>query len=127
MKRLAAFALLLGAGCFFYRGPGRELIRGHLGDAAAAMLVYAVVGLAWRRSIVVRTLLAAGIVAAIELRQVLGHALPGLTGELFFGATFDPWDFLAYGLGLAAAVAWELRPRWRCATASPALRGGRSA
>jgi Protein of unknown function (DUF2809) len=156
VNRLAGFALLLGVACFFYPGPGRAIVRGHVGDAAAAMLVYAVVGGLWRRGAAwARLAVSAGIVSAIELRQVLGEAIAGLGGEILFGATFDPWDFVAYALGLVAALAWDRyaqaktaviwgrrarsvsakpsadavgrpKPRRRCARASPARPSGRS-
>jgi hypothetical protein len=59
MKRrfawLAVMALGLGVAVLLYRGPGRGVVRGHVGDVAATMLVYALLGLggcawAWLRT-----------------------------------------------------------------------------
>lgn len=103
---LGLAALALGLAVLVYRGPGRAVIRGHVGDVAATMLVYALLGAAssWRmRS---RALVTLGIATAIELVQVVWHAR-SLAGELLIGGTFDAWDFVAYVLGILVALAWE--------------------
>lgn len=103
---LALVALVLGGATLLYRGPGRELIRGHAGDVAATMLVYAVLGLCWRARPAVRALATFAIAGAIELGQTLWSG-DGLAGELVVGATFDAYDFVAYAIGIAIAVAWD--------------------
>jgi hypothetical protein len=119
MKRrflwLAAAALALGAAVLVYRGPGRGVIRGHVGDAAATMLVYAVLGLIWRARPAVRAVAALAIAAAVELGQTVWRG-EGTLGELTIGGTFDGWDFVAYAIGVAVAVAWETRDAWDAAT-----------
>ena len=112
MKRrflwLAAAALALGLAVLLYRGPGRGVIRGHVGDVAATMLVYAVLGLIWRARPAVRAVATLAIAAAVELGQTVWHG-KGLAAELTVGSTFDGWDFVAYAIGVVVAVAWELR------------------
>ena len=109
---LGAVALALG-GCSFGYGftrlPMRWLVRGHVGDVAAAAFVYALVGLVVRAPIAVRAGIVVAIVVVVELGQGYGHARPGTAGELVLGAHFDPWDFAAYALGLAAAIVCERR------------------
>jgi hypothetical protein len=107
MLMLGAVAVAIGTFAFFYRGPGRTQIRGHLGDVGASMLVYALLGLIWRAGIGWRTLVAAGIALSLELRQACGDTPRGLAGEILVGAFFDPWDLVAYALGLGLAVLWE--------------------
>jgi hypothetical protein len=112
MKRrlvwLAAAAIGIGVAVMLYRGPGRGVIRGHVGDGAATMLVYAVLGLIWRARLAMRAAAALAIAAAIELGQTVWHG-EGLAGEIVVGGTFDGWDFVAYVVGVVVAVAWE---RW---------------
>lgn len=103
---LGVAALVLGAAVLVYRGPGRAIVRGHVGDVAATMLVYALLGLVWRARIAVRASVTFAVAAAIELGQTWWHAR-SLAGELIAGTTFDPWDFVAYALGVAVAVRYE--------------------
>lgn len=108
---LAVFAIALGAFAWFYTGPGRPLVRGHIGDVAAAMLVYAALGLVWRRRPAARAALAFAIAAALELGQSLWQ-VSSLAGELTLGDTFDPIDFCAYAAGVAIGVAYERATRY---------------
>lgn len=118
---MGATAIAIGAVVLLYRGPARELVRGHVGDVAATLLVFALLGLAWRARPAIRAAVTFGIAAAIELGQTVWSAR-SLAGELVLGNTFDPYDLLAYALGVGIALAWELR----CAHASPrALAGPR--
>jgi Protein of unknown function (DUF2809) len=105
---LAATALLIGVAVVLYRGPGRGVIRGHVGDVAATMLVYAVLGALWRARPAVRAVATFAIAAAIECGQTLWRG-EGLVAEMTVGSTFDGWDFVAYAIGVAVGVAWELR------------------
>ena len=105
---LALVAVAIGAVTLVYRGPGRELVRGHLGDVAATMLVYALLGLVQRGRAWHRALATLGIATAIELGQVVWH-VRSFAGELFAGNTFDAWDFVAYVAGTAVALWWERR------------------
>lgn len=112
MKRrfvwLGVAALALGLAVLAYRGPGRAVIRGHAGDVAATMLVYALVGGVWTVRRRVRAAATLAIATAIELGQLAWHAR-SLAGELLIGSTFDAVDFVAYVLGIAIAVAWDAR------------------
>lgn len=110
MKRrfawLAALAIAIGVAVLLYRGPGRSVIRGHVGDGAATMLVYAMLGLLWRARPAVRAAATLAIATAVELGQTVWHG-GGTLGELTIGGTFDGWDFVAYVIGVVVAVAWE--------------------
>jgi hypothetical protein len=108
---LALAALALGGAVLVYPGPGRPFVRGHVGDVAATMLVYAVFGLVpwtarWsRRARAVATLVLA---FAIELGQPLWSAYgKDGAGALVIGSVFDPWDLLAYVLGAIVGVWWD--------------------
>ncbi len=120
---LGLFALALGVAVLLYRGPWRWLIRGHVGDIAATMLVYAVIGLArpsW--SARARAIVTLAIASAIELVQIAWHAT-SFTGELLVGGTFDPVDFVAYVVGIAIAYVYERAGRADHAPSVPAMMG----
>jgi len=104
---LALVALAIGAAVLIYRGPGQPFVRGHVGDAAATMLVYALLGFAWRARIGVRAATTFAIAAAIEVGQTLWQ-VDGAAGELLLGATFDVWDLVAYAVGTAIAASAEI-------------------
>jgi hypothetical protein len=104
---LGLAALSLGVAVLVYRGPGRGVIRGNVGDVAATMLVYAMLGMVWTARIRTRAVATLAIAMAIELGQVVWHAR-SLAGELLIGSTFDPWDLVAYTIGVGVAVGWEL-------------------
>lgn len=116
MKRrfvwLAVAALALGIAVMLYRGPGRGVIRGYVGDVGATMLVYALLSLGWRARTAVRAVAAFGVAALVECGQTLWRG-EGLAGEIIVGSTFDGWDFVAYGAGVVVAVAWEKWPATR--------------
>lgn len=103
---LGIAAIALGLFVLAYRGPGRAVIRGNVGDVAAAMLVYATFGAVWRARIWVRAVAALAFATAIEVGQLFWHA-SSTTGELLIGDTCDPWDIVAYVIGVGIAVAWE--------------------
>lgn len=104
---LGIAALGLGVAVVLYRGPGRAVIRGHVGDVAATMLVYAGLGMLWRARVGVRALATLAIAVAIELAQIFWQA-DSAAGSFLLGSTFDAWDLVAYGVGVAVAVRWEL-------------------
>jgi hypothetical protein len=105
---IAIAALAIGVFVVVYHGPGRGVLRGHVGDVAATMLVYAVLGVllgAWTRPWL-RGSATLAIATAIELAQ-LGWRGDGAAAELVVGSTFDAWDLVAYVAGVAIAMAWE--------------------
>lgn len=114
MKRrfleLGLVALLLGVLVLLYHGPGRGLVRGHVGDVAATMLVYALLGLGWRAKLGVRAGVTMAIAVVIELGQTWWK-IESAAGSLLLGTTFDPWDLVAYAIGTLIAIVWEQRSR----------------
>ena len=118
MMWLAAAALALGAAVLVYRGPLRGVIRGHVGDVAATMLVYAVIGMLWRARPAMRAAAALAIATLIECGQTLWRG-EGMVAELTIGSTFDGWDFVAYIAGVGIAVLWERAGAWHGAVAPP--------
>ena len=110
MKRrfvwLAIAALAIALAVLVYRGPGRAIVRGNVGDVAAAMFVYAMVAALLRRR-AGRAAATLAIAIAIELGQIVWHA-DSTAGELLIGSTFDPWDLVAYVIGVAIAVGWDV-------------------
>jgi len=106
---LGLAALAIGAAVLVYRGPGRSLIRGHVGDVAATMLVYAIVGSLSRARIAWRAAATMAIATAIELGQLVWR-LESRAGELLLGTTFDGWDLVAYVVGICVAIGWEMSP-----------------
>ena len=118
MKRtflwLGIAAIAIGIAVLAYRGPAREIVRGHVGDVAATMLVYAMLGAVWRARMVVRAIAALAIATAIEIGQAFWHAT-STAGELIIGNTCDPWDIVAYVIGVGVALTWESIAVRRCA------------
>lgn len=131
MKRrflwLGLAALAIGVAVLVYRGPGRSIVRGHVGDVAATMLVYAVIGVLSKARIAWRATATMAIAAAIELGQLVWR-LESAAGELLLGTTFDGWDLVAYGAGICVALSWELGPALRqSSSSSSAILGSGSA
>ncbi len=104
---LGALAIAIGGVVLVYRGPGQPFVRGHVGDVAATMLVFAMVSLAVAKaSLGVRALVTMAIATSIEVAQVWWHAR-STAGHLVFGSTFDPIDLGAYVVGVGVAITWE--------------------
>lgn len=104
---LAIAAIAIGGITLAYHGPGQQLVRGHLGDLAVPMLLYATIstlGITRRRW--TRAALAIAIPTALELGQCLWTGT-GMLGELLVGSTFDLWDMAAYVVGTAIALAYD--------------------
>lgn len=105
---LGAAALFLGGvtlGWAHFDLPGRALVRGSLGDVAIMMLLVAIFAGLWPRLRPLFWFLLAGALGVlVEVGQALGLRGEGLVGELTIGSSFDPYDFLAYALGLLIAA-----------------------
>ena len=111
---LGLAAIAIGAFVLVYRGPGRAIVRGHVGDVAAAMLVYAALGALWSRgNMIVRAGIAFAFATAIELGQAFWTA-KSTAGALLIGDTCDAWDIVAYGIGVCVALVWERIAVARC-------------
>lgn len=111
MRRLALAGLAIGAVALLWgrmAWPGHAIVRGHAGDVGATMVVYAIASIFVRRR-VVRAAIAAAVAVSLELAQRVHDGGGGVVGELAIGASFDPWDLVAYALGIAIAVAWDRR------------------
>ena len=97
---LALVACAIGAAVLVYHGPGRAFVRGYVGDVAVTMLVFALLGVT-RWSLRTRAVVTMAIALAIELRQI------AWAGGLVLGNVFDPWDVVAYAVGVVVAVAYH--------------------
>jgi hypothetical protein len=106
---LGALAIAIGGAVLLYRGPWQPFVRGHVGDVAATMLVFAIVSLVRpTASTGVRALVTMAIATSIEVAQVWFHAR-STAGHLVLGSTFDPIDLAAYVVGVGIAVVWDQR------------------
>ncbi|CAN5701690.1 hypothetical protein BH11MYX3_BH11MYX3_06590 [soil metagenome] len=106
MKRrdliLGAVAITIGIAVLVYHGPGRPFLRGHVGDVAATMLVFALFGLtSWTPS--ARAIATLAVATVIELGQLVW------SGGLLLGNVFDPWDLAAYIAGVVISLAYIRR------------------
>ena len=103
---VAAVILLLGLGVIVYRGPGRWFVRGALGDVLVVAFLYFALGAMTRWRPRTRLLAVGGLALATELSQLVPRGVRSTAVELTVGTTFDPWDLVCYGIGLA--LAWLL-------------------
>lgn len=96
---LAGVAVAIGAFVTLYHGPGRPFLRGHVGDLAATMLVYGLLGLARPSTRMwVRGALTFGIAVAIECLPLVYRASSSV-GAFVLGQQFDWIDMIMYFLG----------------------------
>lgn len=113
MVLLAAAALAVGFLSWLWGAlalPGRAIIRGHVGDVAAVALVHAGVALVARARPAACALVAGAVALVIELAQQRGGSRGGAAGDLLLGRHFDPWDLVAYTVGIMVAVASDRSP-----------------
>lgn len=107
---IAAFlSFVLCMSVLLYGGPFHQFIRNSIGDVLAVVFLYFLLGIVRPGSLVLRTIITGVIACAIESVQLTGiipHDAPTLV-LLLFGSHFDPWDILAYFVGLVVAVAVE--------------------
>jgi len=86
-----------------YTGPWPELVNGYLLDILVPLAFYFLVTLnplSASRSWKTRAALVFGAASAVEIAQLFGAPI--------FGRTFDPVDFIMYGVGVSAAVLLDL-------------------
>ncbi len=110
----AAFvAFVLGLGVLIYGGPGQRFVRGTVGDVLVVAFLYFLLGAAGFASRAGRVLAIASLALGLELYQLAGAALSrGAVASTALGTTFDPWDLVAYAVGLAfALLAESMLPR----------------
>ena len=85
-----------------YRGPLRTFVTGYLINILLPFTMYLVLGItrhAALRSRIVRCALVFGIGALTETLQYFGVPM--------FGRTFDPLDYLMFGIGIISAAVFE--------------------
>jgi hypothetical protein len=105
----SALCLLAGLGVLVYQGPGREFVRGALGDVLVIPFLYFGWGILFphaRRARAVGVGLLAFTLEFAQLLQLTGPADPWWL-QLILGTTFDPVDLMAYAVGLGAAYVVE--------------------
>lgn len=112
-RALALCLLFFGVGVliFFFSSPW-PLIRGHGGDVVVVAFLYFGAGVIWPTRRRARALAVGALAFGIELFQTLGVTSPDDSAlvQATVGSTYDPWDLVAYTLGLALALALD-RPR----------------
>jgi hypothetical protein len=116
----AGACLLAGLGVLVYQGPGRQLVRGALGDVVVMPFLYFGWGVLvprFRKTRAVGVGLFAATAEGIQLLQVTSPDDPWWL-RLILGTTFDPIDLIAYAVGLAAAYVIESWNLERLAEAS---------
>lgn len=104
---LLSFALCISV--LFYGGPFHQFIRSSIGDLLAVVFLYFLLGIVRPGSLLLRaavTGLTACAIESVQLTGIIPHDAPTLV-LLLFGSHFDPWDILAYFVGLVVAVAVE--------------------
>ena len=85
-----------------YNGPLRPFVTGYLIDILLPFAMYLLLGvqnLEVLQRRLVRVLLVFGVAASSETLQYYGVAI--------FGRTFDPLDYLMFGIGIAGAALFE--------------------
>jgi hypothetical protein len=92
-----------------YHGPWPELVNGYLMDVLVPLAFYLLLCLPevpQLRPWPVKALIMFGAASSVEIAQFFGAPI--------LGQTFDPLDFVAYGLGVGAAVLLDtmLLPRF---------------
>lgn len=111
-RRDSAFIVVictaLGAVVLAWDGPGRWLIRGAGGDVIAVVWLAFLIQCVMRRWSSLRCAgIAGGVAFTLEAIQGLGwvpaHAPRWI--RIALGATFDPFDLVAYALGAIVAIA----------------------
>jgi hypothetical protein len=105
----ALLSFMLCMSVLFYSGPFHQFIRNSIGDMLAVVFLYFLLGIVRPGSLLLRAVVTGVIACTIESVQLTGiipHDAPTFV-LLLFGSHFDPWDILAYFVGLVIAVAVE--------------------
>jgi len=107
-RKLLVVGIALGVGALHfvtgpgYRGPWPVFVNGYMIDVLLPFAMVLILGVADQpipRSGVARGALVFGIGAITETLQYFGVPI--------FGQTFDPLDYLMFGIGIGLAVAFE--------------------
>ena len=86
-----------------YNGPFSVFVNGYLIDILLPFAFYFLLGLTnnvFLQSWIIRGVLIFAAASAVELAQYKGIPL--------LGRTYDPWDFVMYGLGVLLAILCDL-------------------
>lgn len=107
-RKLLVVSIALGVGALHfltgprYRGPLPVFVNGYMIDILLPLAMYLVLGIANQsvlRSGSARAVLVFGIGAITETLQCFGVPI--------FGRTFDPLDYLMFGIGIGLAAVFE--------------------
>jgi hypothetical protein len=101
-----------------YKGPYPELVNGYLLDILVPFGFYFLLCLnefAPLRPWIVKSILVFGVASFVELAQFLGVPI--------FGRTFDPVDFIMYGIGVILAAILDTIVLSRIGFWTPRARG----
>lgn len=107
---VCAVCLLGGLGVLVYAGPGREFVRGLLGDVLVVPFLYFGLGVLWPHARRARAVGVAVLAVTVETLQLFELAGPDAAWwlRLALGTTFDPADLVAYAVGLGVALSLDV-------------------
>jgi hypothetical protein len=115
----SAICGLTGLLILIYKGPAWVWLRYYGGDVVSVAFLYFCISLFWQPPALWRAGLVAIIAGVIELAQLWQITPTGGSPvlQVVLGSTADPWDLLAYLLGLILAVGID--QRWLSAAMRP--------
>jgi hypothetical protein len=103
---VVGIALAVGALHFVtgpsYQGPFRPFVNGHLIDIVLPFAMFLVLGIPDHTTLrrpLLRAILVLGVGVTTETLQYFGAPI--------FGRTFDPLDYLMFGIGVGGGVVFE--------------------
>ncbi len=100
-----ALPFAVGLSTLFYEGAGHVFWRAHAGDALIVAFLVGALGTITRWRLVATCLCVGVLSCGVELAQLADGAGDRRSlVRLLLGSTFDPIDFVAYGVGIALAV-----------------------
>lgn len=110
MPRRFSLAIILACtalGAAILQWAGSGLIRGFCGDVIAVVWLAYIFALIWPRHVVGCCIAALAVAFALEGLQALQLVSPDAPRvvRVMLGATFDPWDLVAYAVGFGVALA----------------------
>lgn len=101
---IALFSFVAGLAIFFW---ATDLVRGYGGDIVVMIFLYSLLSLFVQAKPRTKAMSIFAVALIIECSQLLPFDAANPLAELLVGQTFDPYDLLAYALGLGIAMSLE--------------------